>query len=213
MNTPDWLRRLPRWSLFAALPAFFAAHIGTESSGEAVNLALSALTAFTLPWIGYRIFGSLDESKTTEKNTWIRWGMNRRRVFRREAISRTLIFLLAYVGVSSLVLLSAHSWGDPWLQDELAISVPLLLLSAWSASSLFLFASIWFGSFGRLCWILLAWVLGFSNPELAVLSPIGHLRHLLGLGDPLAWDPTLSSIFVFGTSLALLGLTELRLAR
>jgi|GEM_PF-1663253 len=203
-----WLLRLPVWTALGLVPALFAARWGDDGSTldvgtVAADRVLTALTAFTLPTLALAAFGSLGRTGQGQADeTFLRFGESRRPRLLENWIGRTLLVVVLYTTLTGVLLAWARSSSDPLLRSDLLATLPAAALCALTAGALFGAAVIWGGRLAVVITLIVVWTVGHFDLVIAGLVPVGHMRHLLGLGESLPWPQ-------WGSSLVLLALSSL----
>ncbi len=214
-----WLLRLPLWTALGLVPALLAARWGDGGSTldvgtVAADRVLTALTAFTLPTLALAVFGSLGRTGQGQADeTFLRFGQSRRPRLLKNWIGRTLLVVVLYTAMTGVLLAWARSSSDPLLRSDLLATLPAAALCALTAGALFGAAMIWGGRLAVVLTLVVVWTVGHFDLVIAGLAPVGHMRHVLGLGESLPWPQWVSSVVLLTLSSLLTAAAFLRVPR
>jgi len=193
-------RSLYRSSLAAALltVAITGGLLSDGGSTRAVtDQALSVLLLSTLPLMAcVAVWGA-----GAADDLLLGFGGNRRRstVWHSAALLWGLPLVSSLLAV--LVLVWTRGANDPRLVADLVVTLPVATLAAIATICAFLAAREWFGRPGLVVLLLVWLTFGQADLLLAAALPGGHVRHLLGVGMALPFDPGWSMAALWGFSL------------
>jgi len=165
--------------------ATFGLSVDDGSRQETTDRALSVLLLTTLPLAV--CFAVWSAGKTEDQ--LIAFGQNRRKSSLSRLGPLLLGLPLSAVVLSAAVLVWTRGPHDPSLAVDLVSTAPVALMAAAALCLSFVAIFEWFGSLGLL--VLLLVLLTFGQTELlaAAALPSAHVRHLLGVGATLPFDP------------------------
>lgn len=194
----SWLVRFALSTPLAAIPAFLS-RTGIEPGTTAAGRALETLVAFTLPLLVCILLHSMTSPRFEERVAGaVRFGASRRRLVLSELAERALALLVATSLLTVALLVFARSATDPELPRDLLVTLPATTLGAAAAFSLLGAAALWAGRVGLYGALFVVWTIGHLQLPIAAAVPVGHLRHLLGLGAALPFAQWISSAALAG---------------
>jgi hypothetical protein len=159
--------------------------------------ALSALLLATLPLAAcLAVWGA-----GSSEDPLLAFGANRR----RSVVWQSAPFLwglpLVISLLAALVLVWTRGVTDARLVDDLASTLPVAIMAAVATVAAFLAVGQWFGRVGLVVLLLVCLTLGQADLLAVAALPGGHVRHLLGVGMVLPFDPGWSMAALWGFSL------------
>lgn len=175
----------------------FTAEDGVRA--QTTDRALGTLLLITLPLaVGLAIAGS-----GRAVDPWVVFGADRRKSLVRYLAPLWYGLPLTALGLSLLVLGWTRGWQDPHLLADMMATAPVAVMATLSLLSLSLATFAWLGRVGLIVLVLVLITFGRSELLAAAALPSAHVRHLLGVGATLPFDPgwSMAALWAF----ALLG--------
>lgn len=187
----------------AALAAATTFGLLADGGGrETVDQALSSLLLTTLP-----IAACLGVwSPLASEEPLLGFGKNRRHLLLLEAMPLLIGFPCVMLALGYLVLLWTRGAGDPKLLADVLSTAPVAFIASVASLLLSLAVREWFGRVGVVVLLLVLLTVGQSELAAAAVLPSAHVRHLLGVGAALPFDPgwSMGALWAFAV-LAFLG--------
>jgi len=180
-----WLLRAGLLAAMLTTSATFAFSVEGGASKLVTDSALSMLLLTTLPIsVAVAVWGV-----RTATDPLVAFGANRRRssLLRTAALIWGLPLVMGLLTV--VVLIWTRGIADARLVADLLATLPVAVMAGLSLTFVFLAAGQWFGRFGLLALLLLCVTLGNAEFVAAAVLPGAHVRHLLGVGATLPFDP------------------------
>lgn len=126
------------------------------------------------------------------------FGEDRRKVTLRYFAPLLLGWPLAGAGLAALVIAWTRGVADPRFVSDIVATLPVAFMAALSLVFASAATSAWLGRIGLIGLVILLLTLGQSEVLAAAVLPSAHVRHLLGVGAPLPFDPGWSMGALFG---------------
>ena len=194
-------RPLRALSLFATtlavggVAAAELARFGAASSASAADTGLTLLLVGLLP---LALTLCLLRFEPEPHGLVVLLGQSRKTLVLRAWAIVTFGAALFTVICTAALLIWTRTPKDPRLTADLLVSLPISLGAVCSTIALFAAARAWGGKLGLIAALILSWTLGQSDVVVSALLPNGHVRHLLGVGEPLPISPSLSAACLAG---------------
>jgi len=167
------------------------------STRAVTDQALSALLLATLPLMAcLAVWGA-----GGAEDSLLAFGGNRRWSIARQSAAFLWGLPLVSSLLAALVLVWTRGAKDPRLVDDLVVTLPVATMAALATICAFLAVGQWFGRPGLVVLSLVWLTFGQADLLLAAALPGGHVRHLLGVGMALPFDPAWSMAALWGFSL------------
>ena len=217
------LARTPRawvpiagWVALAFVAAGVAHRLG--SADAASHVLVGPFGAIALPLFVYAIVSATlgGEGLTRASRSLVAFGASPARAALAQVAVAVVASAVLGALVASAVAALAHGSADPPVAGDAGTSAWIAALGAAAYAALFCFGST-FGArgAGRTVALVLDWALGAGGSAVALVTPRGHVRNLMGGAAPLelgqrassAWLASLTVVFI------LLALARSRRAR
>ena len=191
---------LGRWVAFAGVWVGLTTFGYLAEQGARPQATDRALTTLLLTVLPLAIAFSVGRMRKVPE-PFVACGEDRRKVTARAFAPLVLGWPLTSAVLAFILIAWTRTTGDAGVVRDVAATVPVAFMAAVALVLACLAASAWLGRFGLVGLVVLLYTLGRVDALASAVLPLAHVRHLLGVGVALPFDPGWSMGALWGFSL------------